>query len=60
MIEQSITIVPAGHRPRRALSVPRLAEADRLDPAELAKLRKQVARVRGVRGRSHADRPVCP
>lgn len=36
--------IPASYRPRRSpvAGLPRIAEADRPDPAELARLRKQL------------------
>lgn len=42
MIDDQTTRLPSGYRPRRAPSPPRITEQDRPDPAELARLRKQL------------------
>lgn len=44
MTDDQATRLPSGYRPRRALSVPMIAEHERPDPAELARLRKQSQR----------------
>lgn len=42
--DQTTRLPPLTYRPRRAPNPPRLAEADRPDPDELARVRAQLAR----------------